>query len=451
MKKNSDNQAPKKDKRERLFYMNDYEAEIDLEYDDDQDTSPASVLQSRPFTTSDPSGSSVPADSSNTFGNDNSFNFVDSDKSTDPSALSQTPARPGKTKKTGPIAFIFTLLGCVAILAIIICAAIVLYFWYEKKGPFAESDQALYTQEELDIAVALAAKEAKESYEQTEDTSFEAGVRFEADRILNGIAQNITAGQNIVEALRPFYPDKIVIGSGGKTHFVPIQENLKKRIIEQENLVILENGEYQYWVDGKLLSRKGIDVSSHQGTIDWPKVKAAGIEFAIIRVGYRGYGSEGRMMADEQFTNNIEGAIAAGVDVGVYYFSQAITTQEALDEANYVLEKIAPYNLTYPVVMDVERVSDAGGRMNKISSQDRTLIAQTFLDRIAERGYDVMLYHNTEMGALMLEIDKLEEYDKWYAYYGSDLYYPYEYKIWQYTNQGRVDGITGDVDLNIGF
>ncbi|MDR0963583.1 MAG: glycoside hydrolase family 25 protein [Clostridium sp.] len=403
-KKNSDDQATKKEMKERMFYINDYEAEIDLEFDDIQDKTPPEP---------------------------------------------QTPHQ--KTKKPTPVAFIFTLLGCVAMLAIIICAAVFLYQWLEEKGTFGDSKHKLYTQDELDLAVALAKKEAEDAYEQIESDAYDAGVRFEANRILSGIEENFSANKSIPESLRPFYPDKIVVGSGGTTHFVPIQENLKKRIIEQENLVILENGEYQYWVDGKLLSRKGIDVSSHQGTIDWTKVKAAGIEFAIIRVGYRGYGSEGRMMPDEQFTNNIEGAIAAGIDVGVYYFSQAITTQEALDEANYVLEKIAPYDLTYPVVMDVERVSDAGGRMNKISAQERTLIAQTFLDRVAERGYEVMLYHNTEMGALMLEIDKLEQYDKWYAYYGDDLFYPYEYTIWQYTNQGQVDGISGNVDLNIGF
>ena len=108
------------------------------------------------------------------------------------------------------------------------------------------------------------------------------------------------------------------------------------------NLNQMENGEYQYLQDGVVVSRKGIDVSRHQGAIDWNLVAGDGVEFAFIRVGYRGYGS-GKMVEDEYFQDNIQGAIQAGIKVGVYFYSQAISREEVLEEAEFVLEKIAPY------------------------------------------------------------------------------------------------------------
>ena len=111
---------------------------------------------------------------------------------------------------------------------------------------------------------------------------------------------------------------------------------------------------------------RGVDVSVHQGEIDWTKVADAGIEFAMIRVGYRGYGSEGKMMGDTYFQRNIQGALDAGLKVGVYYFSQAVTVEEAREEAAYVLEQIAPYPISYPVVFDWERQNYSGSRTQKI-------------------------------------------------------------------------------------
>lgn len=103
-----------------------------------------------------------------------------------------------------------------------------------------------------------------------------------------------------------------------------------------------------------------MDVSVHQGTIDWQQVADAGFDFAMIRVGYRGYGTEGNMRGDTQFVNNVQGALDAGLDVGIYYFSQAITVEEARQEAAYVIEQIAPYRITYPVAFDWERQNYAG-------------------------------------------------------------------------------------------
>ena len=122
-----------------------------------------------------------------------------------------------------------------------------------------------------------------------------------------------------------------------------------------------------------------------------------------------------------------------------------------MEEANFVLEKIRPYNIECPVVFDVEKVSGEPGRMNDISVDDRTEFTRLFCETIKNAGYRPMIYHNTEMGAMMIRPELLEEYDKWFAAYNDTFYYPYEYKVWQYSQTGRVQGINGAVDLNISF
>lgn len=299
----------------------------------------------------------------------------------------------------------------------------------------AVSDAVVYSQEELDAKIAEAVLAAQDA---------------EADRVLEGIKTALSEGTTTVETLRPYYPDDIVVVSGGKFHFVPINRELKLNQLDAANLNILENGEFQYLTDGQVTSHKGIDVSSHQGKIDWNLVAQDGVEFAIIRVGFRGYGSEGRLVVDEQFENNIQGAKTAGIKVGVYFFSQAVNEEELLEEANLVLEQIAPYTLDCPVVYDVEKTS-AAGRMNEISVEERTNLTLLFCQTIENAGYKPMIYHNTEMGALLIDIATLENYDKWYASYSDQMFYPYEYKIWQYSDKGKVQGISTDVDLNISF
>lgn len=298
----------------------------------------------------------------------------------------------------------------------------------------ASADSIVYSEEELDRRVAEAVAEAQSA---------------EADRVLEGIKAALSEGTTTVETLRPYYPDEIVVVSGGRFHFVPIDRQLKQNQLSAENLEILETGEYQYLTDGQVSSHKGIDVSSHQGDIDWELVAQDGVEFAIIRVGFRGYGT-GKLVADERFDANIQGAIAAGIRVGVYFFSQAVTEEEALEEAALVLEKIQPYQLDCPVVFDVEKVSGSG-RMNELSVEERTRLTVLFCETIEEAGYRPMVYYNTEMGALMLDLPQLEDYDKWYASYSDQMFYPYEYKIWQYSDKGRVQGISSDVDMNISF
>ena len=292
----------------------------------------------------------------------------------------------------------------------------------------AGSNSVVYSQEDLEGYMAVAKAEA-------------------AEEVLDSIRRGLNDGGSLLETLRPLFPEEMIVYSGGKYNFVPINRSLKQSVLVEENLNILETGEYQYLQDGQVISHKGIDVSKHQGVIDWNLVAQDGVEFAFIRVGNRGYGT-GKMVEDERFDANIQGASAAGIKVGVYYYSQAITREEVLEEANFVLEKIKPYEISCPVVFDVERVSGEPGRMNDISVEERTEFTRLFCETIQNAGYRPMIYHNTEMGAMM---EPLEEYDKWFAAYSDQFYYPYEYKIWQYSQSGRVQGIKGAVDLNISF
>lgn len=308
-----------------------------------------------------------------------------------------------------------------------------------------------------DLVEDEALEPGKETYTREEVVELLQEVREKAGKagtqgILEDIKRVLSGGElTMVEMLRPYYADEIVVVSSGAFHFVPINEALKKNDYNAENLNILESGEIQYMENDQVTSRKGIDVSKFQGEIDWEAVAADGVEYAFIRVGNRGYGAEGKLLEDDMFETNIEGALQAGIKVGVYFYTQAINEEEVLAEADLVLRKIAPYKVECPVVYDVEKVSGANGRMNALSAKERTDLTLLFCETIAEAGYEPMIYYNMEMATLMLELERLEEYEKWFAYYNQDLYFPYDYKIWQYSHTGRVNGIKGEVDMNISF
>lgn len=195
----------------------------------------------------------------------------------------------------------------------------------------------------------------------------------------------------------------------------------------------------------------GIDVSVHQGTVDWQKVKKAGVHFAMIRVGGRGYGMEGNMYDDVNFQKNIEGAIAAGVNVGVYYFSQAITIDEAKAEAKYVLEKIDGYDISYPVVFDWERIGGNESRTYGLETDLLCEIANTFCGIVKDAGYTPMIYFNSYCGYIKYDLSKVNQYDFWFARYSDAPGFYYNFQMWQYSDQGSISGISGNVDLNLSF
>ena len=198
-------------------------------------------------------------------------------------------------------------------------------------------------------------------------------------------------------------------------------------------------------------SVSGIDVSYHQREIDWEQVSRAGIEFAIIRVGYRGYGKAGRLVEDEFYKQNIEGALAAGLDVGVYMFSQAVSVKEAEEEAEFLLKRIRDYDITLPVVYDWEQVEAEDARTNNMDARTLTDCTLAFCRVIEEAGYDAMIYFNRNQGANLMYLEELTDYPFWLAAYTDRMPYPYLVEMWQYTDRGRVPGIEGNVDINVMF
>ncbi|HCO62775.1 MAG TPA: hypothetical protein DIT49_05130 [Clostridiales bacterium] len=209
-------------------------------------------------------------------------------------------------------------------------------------------------------------------------------------------------------------------------------------------------------VDGFLTYQEGhsaigVDVSSYQGEIDWQQVADAGVEFAIVRVGLRGY-TQGGLMEDNNYVKNLEGALAAGLDVGVYIFSQAVTTQEAVEEAEFLLERIAGYSITYPVVYDWEEQQAEGSRTAGLPGSVQTDCAAAFCERIAQAGYQPMVYFSPTKAYEELELERLTDWPFWLAHYTQDWQattFRYHFAMWQYTDQGQVSGIPGAVDLNL--
>ena len=230
--------------------------------------------------------------------------------------------------------------------------------------------------------------------------------------------------------------------------FVPVYEDVPASTINTDNIT-MRNGYAFYSENGENVSTLGVDISEFQGDIDWTQVKQAGIDFAFIRIGYRTYG-DGIVTYDSAFQRNIEGAQAAGIKVGAYFYSQAITVEEAVDEADHVIDALAPYDINYPVVYDWEIVHDAA-RTDSVSVETLADCCVAFCERIKDSGYTPMIYQNRETAMHKLDLPRIKDYDFWLAEYDEKPIYYYDFKIWQYSNTGRIPGIEGNVDLNICF
>lgn len=231
--------------------------------------------------------------------------------------------------------------------------------------------------------------------------------------------------------------------------YLPVYENVPACSLNMDS-VISRNGYTFYKENNAVTSIPGIDVSVHQGDIDWQMVKDAGIEFAMIRLGYRTYGG-GEVKFDDKFAENLKGAREAGIETGVYFFSQATTVDEAIEEADAVLDAIAPYEITYPVVYDWEIIYDDSARTDDVPVDILTDCCISFCERVRSAGYTPMIYQNKRTTLFKLDLPRLQDYDFWLAEYGDEPTYYYDFDMWQYSCTGKVPGIEGDVDLNISF
>ncbi len=238
-----------------------------------------------------------------------------------------------------------------------------------------------------------------------------------------------------------------LVAEDGTEEWVSINPYLTKNTYDYSGLVY-QYPIMKYYEDSERVSRVGIRVSAEDGDINFEKLKKAGVEFAMIQIGSRGYGS-GNLMADEMFYENINKATEAGMDVGVTFFSQAVTKEEALEEAYRVIEGLQGFTVVYPVAFDMEYVKNDTARVQGLSRDSKTEIARTFLDAVEQAGYKVMLYGDKEWLIRRVDLSKLISYDVWLTQDQDTPDYPYRYTMWEYTKNAKLDGISEPAKLSI--
>ncbi len=242
------------------------------------------------------------------------------------------------------------------------------------------------------------------------------------------------------------------LDAGGGEHSASLSNKVELHSYDK-NKFLLDWNKISY-NDDSYYSKLGIDISHHDGDIDWKKVKAWGADFVIVRVGFRGYKS-GKINLDKKVHQNIKGALAAGLEVGAYFFSQAINQKEALEEAETVIQELRNYNITLPVVYDPENILNDEARTDHVGSDTFTKNAVVFCEAVKAAGYRPMVYMNMIWETKKLNLDKLKDYGIWFADYEKIPQTPYRFSMWQYSCMGLVDGITIPekkdclVDLNI--
>ncbi|MBR4982781.1 MAG: glycoside hydrolase family 25 protein [Lachnospiraceae bacterium] len=353
--------------------------------------------------------------------------------------------KPRKHKKKRNSAIIF-LLFTTTLFAITLCIFFLFSYINQKnkteevileiENIQAETKEGIFTQAQVDNFVEKTKKE-----------------------FLDKLKSMVENGEGMLTILQNFYPDYVIASSDGNYYFFPISETMEKNNFDLDKFTYpVYNEETKEWegtatymAGTEKEAKKGIDVSTFQGNIDWNKVKNTGIEFAIIRLGFRGYES-GKIVLDNQYKNNMIGSLNAGLDTGVYFFTEALNEQEAIEEAEFVIENLKEYKINMPVVIDVEESANTEKTRTKdLTADQRTKNVIAFCERIKEAGYDVMIYGNLKSFMIMMNIEELESYDKWFAYYRYPFHFPYKIKMWQYTAYERIDGIEGKTDVNLMF
>ena len=228
---------------------------------------------------------------------------------------------------------------------------------------------------------------------------------------------------------------------------LPRLEDVPVNGYEAEDFAIDDKGRVVY-LAGE--TEAGIDVSEWQGDIDWQAVAADGIQFAFVRLGYRG-NTQGKLVLDSKYKQNMAGARAAGLKLGVYLYSQAITPEEAIEEADFILDNLGDYDLDYPIAFDWETAGTTDARTNGLGKKTLTDCAIAFCQRIAQAGYKPVIYIYSDLAYTRYDLDRLTDYEWWYAGYSNAPEFYYDFRTWQYTSSGQVNGIKGNTDMNLCF
>ena len=212
-----------------------------------------------------------------------------------------------------------------------------------------------------------------------------------------------------------------------------------------------ENGFIVYNENGQRASTTGIDISSYSGEVDWNRVKNAGIDFVMVRLGGRGYGDEGSLYSDAKAADYISGAQAAGIKTGGYFFSQAITEDEAREEALYCQQILGGLKLDFPLAYDWEIIKEDAARTDSLTAEQATSCALAFCAKAKELGFKPLLYASDEEFSKKYDMSRLSDCDVWYCEYADEPHFPYRFSMWQYSKTATVDGIEGNADLDLCF
>ncbi len=264
-------------------------------------------------------------------------------------------------------------------------------------------------------------------------------------------------GKSFIATLKALFTDQFVLADEGRFYFKDIDPALRPYRYDSSKIALSENGIITYDDETADVSY-GIDVSQHNDVIDWEALAEAGDkpDFIYIRAGIRGYES-GKLVADTQVSANLIGARETGAEVGVYFVTQAVTEDEAREEAHFVMDVVSDNNIDLPIALDVEKIEsyESEPRTKKLSAEEYTRNVLAFADEMKQLGHDTIIYGNGKTFMLMLDMSMLEDVDKWFADYVAEddyiPYFPYDFSIWQFSSKGRISGVKGEVDLNIRF
>ncbi len=298
---------------------------------------------------------------------------------------------------------------------------------------FSEDPNAGITVSDLDFFDMYKKEEAEAQESVTSDTSSETAQTEEAE-------DESTDGKHTYIK----YDD-------GTGEWVAISQYYPKHDYDFTNLVN-QSGKMKYFEGDKCVSTYGVDISKDQGYVDFNKVKKSGVGFVMLRVGARGY-QTGQITLDDYFSDNLKRATDAGLNVGVYFLSQAVTEDEAIEEANTVIEAIGEYKLSFPIAFVMQYAKGDTARTEAVSKNDKTAIARAFLNTVKEKGFIPLLYGTKAWLIKNIDLSKMISiYDTWLSQPDENMPdYPYRFTMWRYSTEGSVDGIVGSVNMDVCF
>ena len=328
------------------------------------------------------------------------------------------------------ILYYLNILFLCIITAASLAMAVILFVRLERLRSEKQVEGTIYTDAQID----------KIRYEATQS---------ERNRVLLDIQSSFESGNSTISMLRDLFPDDLVVMWEGRYYFYPVDRNLQMNPFSEVDFALGEKGGMEYIGDNELVKvSRGIDVSSLNGEIDWEKVAEEQIAFTMNRAAVRN--SDGELEQDERFQENMNGAKSVGIRTGCYVDLDAEGEKAAEEIADFVLSNLgmSQQEMGAPVAVRVQ-IPDHSSSLSGQTREEWTQSVRAFCARIKTAGYDPVIYANTAAFNMLLNMNELEEYDKWIADYGDYLYFPYKFKCWQYSLKGTVNGIEGDVALDL--